>query len=204
MPNAHTMSDIIHSVSETAPGLLPIFRSDNQLRLLAYIFVHGEPQTPAELSRATRIPQPTVSREVERLVKAGVLTANRRGRAKLIEPNRAVSYFEDLNSLLIKVAGPPRILADLLRPIPGIDAAYIYGSWARRYFGDRGEFPRDVDLLVIGDPSLDAIYDAATQAEARLGLDVNPTVVSPEEWKLRESVFLKTVGDDRLVPLLES
>ena len=199
------MSDIIHSVSETAPGLLPIFRSDNQLRLLAYIFVQGDrPQTPAELSRATGIPQPTVSREVDRLVKAGVLTAHRRGRAKLIQPNRAVPYFDDLSSLLVKVAGPPRILADLLRPIPGVDAAYIYGSWARRYFGDRGEFPRDVDLLVIGAPSLDAIYDAANKAEARLGLDVNPTIVSPEEWERRESVFLKTVGDDRLVPLLES
>jgi DNA-binding transcriptional ArsR family regulator len=137
-----------------------------QLRLLAYIFVQADhPQTPAELSRATGIPQPTVSREVDRLVKAGVLTAERRGRAKLIQPNREVSYFEDLNSLLIKVAGPPRILSDLLGSIAGIETAYIYGSWARRFFGDRGEFPWDVDLLVIGDPSVDEVYDAATRAE---------------------------------------
>lgn len=198
------MSDIIHSVSEPSLGLLPIFRSDNQLGLLAYIFIHADrPHTPAELSRATGIAPATVSREVDRLVKAGVLSASRRGRSKLIEPNRQVPYFGDLRSLLIKVAGPPRILADLLRPIVGVEAAFIYGSWARRYFGEPGEYPRDVDLLVIGEPSVDAIYDAATQAEGRLGLEVNPTIVTQEEWKQPKSVFLETVKRDRLVPVIE-
>jgi len=198
------MSVIIHSVSEPTSGLLPIFRSDNQLRLLAYIFIHGDrPHTPAELSRATGIAQPTVSREVDRLVKAGVLTAYRRGRARMVEPNRHVAYSSDLNSLLIKVAGPPAILADLLRPIAGVEAAYIYGSWARRYFGEQGEYPHDVDLLVIGEPSIDAVYDAASQAEGQLGLEVNPTIVSRDEWKQPQSVFLETVKRDRLVPVIE-
>ncbi len=199
------MSDILHSVSEIAPGLLPIFRSDNQLRLLAYIFFHGDRQhTPAELSRATGIAQPTVSREVERLVRAGVLTAKRRGRGKLIEPNREVAYFADLSSLLIKVAGPPQILAELLAPIAGIDAAYIYGSWARRYFGEQGGYPRDVDLLVIGEPNIDAVYDAAARAEGLLGLEVNPTIVSRTEWEQPGSVFLETIANDRLILVIES
>jgi predicted nucleotidyltransferase len=198
------MSDIIHSVSEPASGLLPIFRSDSQLRLLAYIFIHADrPHTPAELSRATGIAQPTVSREAARLVKAGILIASHRGRAKLIQPNRQAPYFADLSSLLVKVAGPPRILADLLDPIGGVEAAYIYGSWARRYFGEQGEYPRDVDLLVIGEPSIDAIYGVAAQAESQLGLEVNPTIVSPEEWERPQSVFLQTVKADRLVPVIE-
>jgi predicted nucleotidyltransferase len=191
-------------VSETAPGLLPIFRSDNQLRLLAYIFFHAERQhTPAELSRATGIAQPTVTREVDRLVKAGLLTTEKRGRAKLVEPNREVAYFADLSSLLLKVAGPPQILAVLLAPIAGIEAAYIYGSFARRYFGEPGDYPRDVDLLVIGKPEIDDIYDAATKAEGRLGLEVNPTIVSREEWESPRSVFLDAVAKERLIPVIE-
>lgn len=191
-------------MSEQPAALLPIFRSQNQLRLLAFVFLRADRQyTLADLARATGIPPATVSREVERLVGAGILRADHLGRAKLVEPNREAPYFADLRSLLIKVAGPPQVLSDLLAAVDGIDQAYIFGSWARRYLGEPGEYPRDIDLLVIGNPDVDAVYDAAKAAEDQLGVEVNPTIVSPSEWEQPTSVFLEAVRRDVQVAVLE-
>ncbi len=155
------------------------------------------------MARATGIPQPTVTREVARLLEAELLTATRRGRINLVVPNRELAYFPDLRDLIIKAAGPPYVLARMLRPLTGIDAAYIYGSWARRYHGEVGEYPSDIDVLIIGDPDVDEVYDALLEAESELRIDVNPTIVSKEEWRHPNTVFLKTVAEEPLVPVLE-
>lgn len=194
----------MQSMSEVASPLLPIFRSQNQLRLLAYIFTHGDrSHTAAELARATGISEPTVTREVNRLLGAGIVVGTKRGRAKLIEPNREVSYFEDLEGLLIKTAGPPFVLGNLLRPLAGIQSAFIYGSWARRFLGEPGDYPRDIDLVVVGNPDIDAVYDAVSRAEKQLALSVNPTIVSSEDWARPGSMFLESIANGPLVPVIE-
>jgi hypothetical protein len=42
--------------------------------------------------------------------------------------------------------------------------------------------PGDVNVLVIGRPERAVFYEAADQAQQRLGLPVNPTVCSPRRW----------------------
>lgn len=200
-----TLSDNIHNVSEPAAAIMPIFRSENQLRLLAYIFIHkDETHTAAELARATGVSQPTVNRELARLVEFGLLSATRRGRAKLIQPNRELAYFDELYSLLLKVSGPPSVLAEALGLVQGIESVYIFGSWARRFHGEPGTYPRDVDLLVIGEPDVDAVYAAVEEAEAQLGVEVNPTIVSNSDWAEPSTVFLQAIAGQPRVQVLGS
>ena len=45
---------------------------------------------------------------------------------------------------------PLPVLSQLLACVPGINAAYIYGSWAARYHHEPGGPPNDLDVLVIG------------------------------------------------------
>jgi hypothetical protein len=67
--------------------------------------------------------------------------------------------------------------------VDGIEEAFIYGSWAARYRGEPGPVPADVDVLVIGAPSLDNLDDAAEQAQGALRRPVNMRRVGPEAWK---------------------
>jgi predicted nucleotidyltransferase len=200
------MDLIIQNVSKSrqAPPLLPIFRSEHQLRLLAYLFLHPDRDySLTELAQATRVPQPTISRETQRLLKAGVLSSESVGRTKLVRPNQEAPYFEELQGLLLKLVGPLPVLEELLDGIPGVEAAYIYGSWARRYLGEPGKPPRDLDVVVVGRPELEAIYSAVQEAEDDLGLEINPTVFSRQEWDAAESAFLATVRQGPLVPVVE-
>jgi DNA-binding transcriptional ArsR family regulator len=83
----------------------------------------GQEQTIAELEAATSIPQQTVSREVERLLRAGLLDDRRQGRMHFVRPNPANPYFPELSGLLLKALGPRSVLAEQLEPLEGIDEA---------------------------------------------------------------------------------
>ena len=189
-------------MSRSAPGLLPIFRSDSQLHLLAQLFLHPDRErTIGELVEATGIPQQTVSREVDRLLQAGLLIGRRVGRLHLVKPDRSNRYFPELSGLLLKALGPLPVLAQHLVELEGIDEAYIFGSWARRYLGEPGPPPGDIDVVVIGEPDVDAVYEACRVAGEILGQAVNPVILAAEEWAARRSGFVREVRSGSLVQL---
>ncbi|MFA5787438.1 MAG: MarR family transcriptional regulator [Actinomycetota bacterium] len=182
--------------------MLPIFRSAHQLRLLGHLYVHAPRSLSiADLERETRISQSTLSREVERLSRSGLVKYQRTGRTKLVQANEASPYFPELRALLLKASGPASLLRDLLARVPGVEEAYIFGSWARRYEGEVGPAPADVDVLVVGEPDVDAVDSACRRAERRLNLEVNPVVLSRSEWQSKASGFVKQVRKGPLVPL---
>jgi DNA-binding transcriptional ArsR family regulator len=84
--NLHNLDDIIHVVEKTSsPPLLPIFRSRQQVELLALIL--GDPKSETsitDLSARLDIPFASVHREVERAERAGVLTSRKIGNTRLV------------------------------------------------------------------------------------------------------------------------
>jgi predicted nucleotidyltransferase len=90
--------------------------------------------------------------------------------------------------------GVPRVLADLLSPLQGITAAYIYGSWAARHEGVTGQRPvGDIDVLILGKPDRDELYAALNVAEERLGRPVQVTIREPEWLDAGTGSFHDTV-----------
>lgn len=191
-------------MSRRPPALLPIFRSEHQLRLLGYLYVRaGKAFSIADLERQTGIPQQTISREVGRLVRAGLLASRTTGPLKLVSANEDSPYFPELRGLLLKALGPGVLITERLRRIDGIEEAFIFGSWARRYRGEVGPPPADVDVLVIGDAPPGDVAVACLAAERRLGLAVNPVVLSTREWEAQTSGFIRGIRKGPLVPLIE-
>jgi len=79
--------------------------------------------------------------------------------------------------VLTRAFGVPAVLAEALRDVDGITAAYIYGSWAARHEGQAGQRPvGDIDVLVLGDPDRDQLYAALSAAEQRLARPVQATI----------------------------
>jgi predicted nucleotidyltransferase len=172
------------------------------MSLLGQLFLHPErEQTIAELQQATGIPQQTVSREVGRLLNAGVLAGRRVGRLHFVKPNEASPYFPELAGLLLKVLGPRSVLADMLCSVEGVEEAYLFGSWARRYDGEPGPPPGDIDVVLIGQPDVDAVYEACREASRILGQEVNPVVLTRAEWRANRSGFVQELRKGSLVAL---
>ncbi len=106
-----------------------------------------------------------------------------------------------LRQLLTVTYGPVPNLERALAGVAGITAAFIYGSWAARWRGELGPNPGDVDLLVVGTPDRDEVYDALEGIDSILGREVNVTFASPERWAAGEETFLAAVRSRPLVPL---
>ena len=154
--------------------LLLVFRSRQQADILALVL--GNPAaefTLTEIADRTENPYPSVHREISRAAAAGLVSDRRIGNSRLIRANRSSPYFDGLAEVLVRAFGPPQVLAEELAGVPGIDRAYIFGSWAARHAGQDGPRPvDDIDLLVLGEPAVDAVYASASRAEKRLGREV--------------------------------
>lgn len=178
-------------MSKAPPRLAPIFRSDTQLQILGATYIEpGRQFTIPELVERSSRPQPTVAREVERLVEAGLLETELRSGRRSVWANTTSPIFDELHSILLKTIGPKAVLENQFRGLAGVDRALIYGSWARRYHGEAGRLPQDVDLMVIGDADVNEIRAEADRASRKLGRDVNVSVLTPDEWGSSQTGFI--------------
>lgn len=166
-----------------APPLLPIFRSLHQANLLATLFLHPDDDyTLADLARRLQVSPSTLHHEVHRLMDADLIRARPVGRAQLLRANTSNRGSEPLTQLLITTVGPHIVVADEFSDISGARTVLIYGSWAARYHGEPGPPPKDVDVLVLGEPARSDVYDAADRVEQRIGFPVNPVIRPHERW----------------------
>lgn len=186
----------------SAHQLLPLFRSQGQGRLLARVYLNPDrPATLAQLARELELDDGGLTREADRLERAGLVRTERVGRSRLLHRNEESPYFQELYGLLLKAFGPATSVGEELRGVEGVDEAFLYGSWAARYAGERGEDPFDLDVLVVGRPSRIAIAGVERRLSELLGREVNAVVVSPAEWEAAESGFLTEVKRRPLVPV---
>ena len=183
--------------------MLPVLRSEAQARLLAALLLGPDdpPPTLTGLASRARVPYSTAQREIDLLEEAALVTSERFAGSRVVRPNEASPIMDDLRSLLMKTHGPIQMVAEVLRGLKGVEEAFIFGSWAARYLGESGPTPADVDVLVVGTPSLTEVDDAAVELGERLGREVQMTVLTPDEWRAAGSGFVRTVRNRPRVQL---
>jgi DNA-binding transcriptional ArsR family regulator len=181
-----------------AVSLLPIFRSEAQYRLVGELFTNaGREYSIGELASVVGASHPTVSREVDRLVEAGLLASRNDGRKRLVSAREDIPVFAPLRDLLGKVYGVPAVIAE---EFAHLDArVLIFGSYAARWLGTAGPTPRDVDVLLVGDVEPLEAWDAAARASARLGMEVNVVVRDEREWDQDATGFARSVKEQPML-----
>ncbi len=195
------MEDILHYMRTAAPLLAPIFRSDGQARLLSALLLAGDELSLTDVAERADLAYPTAHREVARLIEAGILVERRVGRTRLIRGNPDSPFAAPLREILTVVSGPVVLLAEEFERIDGIDSAFLYGSFAARLRRVDGPSPHDIDVIVVGHPDVDAIYEACARVEAAVHRPVNPTILSAEELTA-QSGFMDTVRSSPIVEVM--
>lgn len=191
-------------MKRSSPTLLPLLRTATQGEIIAWLFLHPAEQfTITDLARRLGTSAPTVMREADRLANAGLITEQRIGATRHIRADINTPIFQPLADLMAVTYGPVPVLTDLLALIEGIEKAFIYGSWAARYHEHPGRVPNDLDVLVIGAPDPDDLFDAADTASTKLGRQVNIRRVTRSSWDDIEGAdpFIQSVRGRPKVPL---
>ena len=177
--------------------MLPLFRSEGQARLLARIYLLADRPAPvSELARELGVDRGTLTREADRLEQAGLIRSERLGRQRILHPDRDSLYYPELSTLLLKALGPASLIEPAVTELQGVERAFLIGSWAARYLGDPGPPPGDVDVLLIGTPEWGAVARMARELTDTLGQEVNPTILSLEQWEDAESGFVRQVRQE--------
>ena len=168
---------------------------------MALLLLHPDNEySLAEIGRRTGSLPATVHREVSRLVVLGLFRDRYAGRTRLIRANPENSFYRPMTEIITQTHGPRPVLEDLLLDVEGVEAAYIYGSWAARHAGVPGLPPQDVDVLVVGSPSRRALGEVASQAGRIIGREVNIHRVTRSDWQSGQGAFERTVKSR---PMLE-
>ena len=186
-----------------APSLAPILRSDAQGRILACVL--ADPDTSHSLSdlvARTRTSMPTVSREVGRAEQAGLLATEKVGSSRQVRANVGHPLHNAVRQIILATYGLPKVVAEELADLKAVDAVMLFGSWAARYLGEQGRAPNDIDVLVVGNTDRDLVDDAAERVERRIGMPVQATVRTREQWDSEQEGFIREVKSRPLLVVL--
>lgn len=165
-------------------GLADALFSTTQQRVLGLLF--GQPERSyyaTELIGLAGGGSGAVQREVARLAQSGLVTVRRVGSQKHYQANPQSPLFKELVAIARKTVGLAGPIGEALKPLSRqIVAAFVYGSVAKKSDTARS----DIDLLVVSDRLAYAdLYKALEPLGAKLGRDVNPTVLSREDLAAR-------------------
>jgi len=183
--------------------MFPLVRTDAQARLLGVLFDRPGQKLPlGEVARRAGVPPSTASKEISRLVDDGLVLSEAMGRMRIVQANWDLPWSGELATILDHTVGLVGSIAEALRPLRGIEAAFIFGSWAARRAGQPGPDPVDVDVIIIGAPDREGVRSALRPLEAHLDRHIDPTIVTPDRWADEDDPFVATVRERPLVPVL--
>jgi DNA-binding transcriptional ArsR family regulator len=155
----------------------------------------------SELAASLGTGPSSLQREIDALVRVGILEKRVDGRRTYIKANENSPIFPELRGLIEKTSGIVPMLREAITRTKGLQIGFIYGSLAR---GEEGA-GSDVDLMLIGAVSTMDISPKLRTVEKAVGRQINPTVFSLDEFSknlARKNHFLRTVMRSKKIMLV--
>ena len=139
-----------------------------------------------EIMRWASMGRGTVSRELDRLVGAGLLKVVREGNQNYFQANEHNPIFDELKGIVRKTFGVADMISESLKPLDeDIEVAFIYGSIAK----NTDTKVSDIDLMLVGhDLQYGKIMEVLVSVEEVLQRSINPTIYTVDAYaeKLKE------------------
>jgi predicted nucleotidyltransferase len=135
-----------------------------------------------EIQRAVDEEINAVRRELSRLLEIKLLTNEQRSNRLYYQVRTDFPLYDELLGMVAKEHSLGKRLLEQASKLGKVKYAYISRSFALgNPAGDQ-----DVDLVIIGDVALDKVRRFVKEEEARLGHEINYTVMNEEELELRK------------------
>jgi predicted nucleotidyltransferase len=174
----------IPSQSTPPSGLAGALFTGTQQRVLGLLF--GQPDRSfyaTEIIAMAGVGSGAVQRELARLAQSGLVTLRPVGNQKHYQANPDSPIFAELCGIARKTVGLAEPLRQALAPLaPQIKAAFVYGSIAKKQDSARS----DIDLMLVSDTlTFGDTYLALDEASKRLGREINPTILTVQDFAKR-------------------
>lgn len=135
----------------------------------------------------------SLQRDVDSLVRVGILEKRVDGKRSYIKANEGSPIFPEIRGLIEKTSGIVPMLRDAVSKLgKKCRLAFIYGSFAR---GEEAA-ASDVDLMLIGHVSTMEMAPVLRRMEQTVGRQINPTIFTEDDFVenlAQKNHFLRTV-----------
>ncbi len=169
-----------------------LFKSKIRKNILARFFADESSRFYInEMARLVGTTQGTCRRELNRLVDTGILETSREGNLQYYRINTGYPLYNEFRAIIRKTVGIEASIRNALHEVPGIDYAFIFGSYAK----DELKPESDIDVAVIGAVKEPHLIEVVTDIEKSTGREINYHLYSREEFKgkLRSNSFMKNI-----------
>lgn len=160
-----------------------IAKSKIRQDLLALFFTNpSQKYYLRELERMLGYSAGSIRRELLRFKKDNLFNTQRVGNLLYYSLNNKHPLFEELKGIVFKTVGVKGSLRRELSPIKKIKIAFIYGSFA----ANQEKSFSNIDLMIIGNPEISYLNESLAKLEKRLRREINITVYSWKEYKVKK------------------
>jgi predicted nucleotidyltransferase len=162
--------------------LRSLFGSRTRAELIGTFFLNEEKELYVrELQRLTGEDYKSIVLELKNLEQIRLVRSRRQGNLKYYGLNKGFLLYEEFKSMIRKTKGPVPVLRNLLSKATGIEAAFVFGSFAAGT--EKGE--SDIDLMVIGEIQVERLLLMLREPEESLQREINVSVFEFSEVKER-------------------
>jgi len=125
----------------------------------------------------------TIQTEFKKLLRLDLVKKRRDGNRLYYRANKDHPLYPDIHSLVVKTIGLTDIFRKVFERQPDIQIAFIFGSIANH----SEKAGSDLDLMVMGNLGLRQISKMLSGLPDQIGREINPHVLSIEEFRKRKS-----------------
>lgn len=152
-----------------------------------------------ELERKINEEAKNISRELQNLETLGLLISEKQGNQRFYSLNENFFLYPELKGIIFKTTGVLGLLKEAVAKLKGIEAAFIYGSYAT---GKEVE-SSDVDLMIIGKPDLTELNEVISGLEDKLNREINYMCFDRKEYeerkKTKDAFISGVLSDEKMI-----
>ncbi len=134
------------------------------------------------MERELGIPVSIVRKELIALEKQGLFSSSRQGNLLYYFLNKEYPLYNEIKTIVFKTVGIQGALSKVLKDIKGIEAAFIYGSYAKNSSNAKS----DIDLFILGNPNEDILVEKINSLEKKLIREINYSIYSRADFKKKK------------------
>ena len=159
--------------------LSEILSSRTRAELFALLFGVGTQMSfhLREIERRTGLSTGSLRQETAKLQKLGLITLRKDGNRTCYEANRQHPLFGDIHRIVLKTVGLVDVLKAALESA-SIQCAFVFGSVAQGV----AKAESDIDLMVVGNIGFRKLSALLSGVGNQLGREINPHVLTPDEY----------------------
>jgi len=154
-----------------------------------------------ELARILQVDPANLDKQLKKLETEGLFISQIQGNLRYFALNKKYPLLDEFKKTYTFKYGVERKISQALRNLEGLEAGYIFGSYAKNNFGTQS----DIDILLIGDHSSLEAKRKLAKLESEFSRELNVIDMTQQELskrKKQKDEFVENLFKNKMIKII--